>query len=129
MRPRGVRTMTATLVVVLLAGCAPHEGFILRGVALAGPTCPVVTQPPDPACADRPVAGARILVFDAAGSELASLVTTEDGSFSVELPAGSYQLVPQAVTGLMGNAPPITVEVGGDTDPGLVTVSYDTGIR
>jgi len=121
--------MTATLVVALLAGCAPSDGRILRGVAVAGPTCPVVTEPPDPACADRPVAGARILVLDAAGSEVAAIVTSDDGSFSVELPAGSYQLVPQAVAGLMGTAPPITVEVRGGAEPGLVTISYDTGIR
>ena len=42
----------------------------IRGVALAGPVCPVETVPPDPNCAARPVAGAVILVRDGSGSEV-----------------------------------------------------------
>jgi len=122
----------ATLVMAfMLGGCAPPPEPLttVRGVAVAGPTCPVVTDPPDPACDDRPVAGAVIVVLDATGAEVSSVVTEEDGSFSVALPPGSYQLVPQAVEGLMGTAAPMAVEVGGGTGPGLVTLSYDTGIR
>ena len=119
------------LVALVLGGCAPPTEPLstVRGVALAGPTCPVVTDPPDPACDDRPVVGAVIVVLDAAGAQVSTVVTGDDGSFSIELPAGSYQLVPQAVDGLMGTAAPMVVEVGGGAGPGLVTLSYDTGIR
>ena len=71
---------------------------------VAGPTCPVVSDPPDPECADRPVAGAVIVVQDDEGKEVARVTTDEDGAGSIELAPGAYRLVPQPVEGLMGTA-------------------------
>ena len=101
----------------------------MEGVALAGPTCPVVTDPPDPACEDRPVAGARVRVLGPDGSEVAILVTDDEGRFSIELAPGSYELVPQPVTGLMGTAAPVTIDVEDGVEAEPVTLAYDTGIR
>jgi len=122
---------TLSLVLVLLVACGPATGptATLRGIAVAGPTCPVVTDPPDPGCQDRPIGGARVLVTDASGSEVASAVTDEDGRFSVELPPGTYRLVPQPVTGLMGTAAPVTVRVIHGAAMVPITLAYDTGIR
>ena len=39
----------------------------VRGTVTSGPTCPVVTNPPNPSCADRPVAGAVLVFRDASG--------------------------------------------------------------
>ena len=105
------------------------EGATLTGVALAGPTCPVVREPRDPACDDRPVAGAEIVIVDARGDEVASAVTDAAGTFSVALPAGEYQLVPQPVEGLLWTpgATAIVVRDGVDLEP--LTILYDTGIR
>lgn len=115
---------------VLLAGCAPQAAptAMLRGVALAGPTCPVVRDPPDPACDDRPVAGAQIVVRDAAGIEVARVTTGEDGRFAMALPPGRYVVAPQAVEGLMGTAATIAVELT-EGQNAQITISYDTGIR
>jgi len=41
-------------------------GVGIEGIALAGPTCPVV-KPNDPACADRPVAGVTVHIIAADG--------------------------------------------------------------
>lgn len=96
------------------------------GTAAAGPTCPV-EQPDDPACQPRPVAGATVLIRDATGAEVASAVSGADGTFFVELPAGSYTLFAQPVEGLMGFPEPVPVEV---TDgEATVDLAYDTGIR
>jgi hypothetical protein len=67
-------------------------------------------------------------MVDDSGDHVATVMTGPDGSFSVDLPAGSYRLQPQPVEGLMGTAPEVTftVMVGEPTD---LTVSYDTGIR
>ena len=100
----------------------------IRGVALAGPVCPVETVPPDPNCAARPVAGAVILVRDGSGSEVARVTTGPDGDFFVPLPAGPYVLEPQPVDGYMGTAPPVEVSVQ-DGIAAEVQVDYDTGIR
>jgi hypothetical protein len=122
--------LTAILLVALLVACAPpaSPSATLRGVALAGPTCPVVTDPPDPACDDRPVIGAQIVILDAAGNEVARVTTGDDGTFAVALAPGRYRVVPQAVEGLMGTAAPLEVVLAeGENEP--IAVSYDTGIR
>lgn len=100
----------------------------LRGIVTAGPTCPVVTEPPDPACADRPVAGAVLVVQDASGAEVARVTSAADGTFVLELAPGAYRLVAQPVEGLMGTPGPM--EFGVEEGPlSELTVSYDTGIR
>lgn len=97
------------------------------GSAHAGPVCPVVRNPPDPACAPRPVAGARIVVHGADGSEVASVRTDDTGAFSMELPPGRYTVEAEPVDGLMGRPAPQTIEV---TDgPTTIDLEYDTGIR
>ena len=100
----------------------------IRGIALAGPVCPVETEPPDPDCAPRPVAGAVIVVRDGSGAEVARTTTDADGGFVVPLAPGIYVLEPQAVEGYMGTAAAIEVEVqaGVTTE---VQLDYDTGIR
>lgn len=101
----------------------------VRGTVIAGPTCPVVTDPPDPDCADRPVGGAVLVFTSAAGAKVSLTTSLADGSFSVELEPGSYRVVPQEVDGLMGTAAPIDVEVEAGQPMAEIIVSYDTGIR
>jgi hypothetical protein len=101
----------------------------VRGTVRSGPTCPVVTNPPNPGCADRPVAGAILVFYDASGREAARTTSAADGTFSVELAPGAYRLVAQPVQGLMGT--PAAMDVGVEAGQPMtgVTVSYDTGIR
>ena len=98
----------------------------IRGLALAGPVCPVV-RPNDPNCADRPVAGATIHVLDETGTEVALLETDRSGAFVVTLEPGRYRVVADPVEGLMHRPDPVDVEVGATL--ALVQLSYDTGIR
>ncbi len=96
--------------------------------ATAGPTCPVVTDPPDPGCADKVVPGAVVVVRDSAGGEVARATLDAQGFAFVEVPAGGYVVEPQPVDGLMGTAEPTSVTVvDGTATP--VTLGYDTGIR
>ena len=101
----------------------------IRGTVTAGPVCPVVTDPPDPACADRPVPGAVLVVTTLTGVEVARAVTDAEGRFALALAPGTYRLAAQPVEGLMGT--PEAVEFGLDvgTSPLELMVSYDTGIR
>lgn len=126
MRILGVATITALLVV----GCrAPTPGLAIHGIVRAGPACGVVSDPPDPSCDDRPVAGAEIVVRDEAGESVARVRSEDDGSFSVTLAAGRYTLEPQPVEGLLGTAPSVEVTVGEAVPTGPVEIIYDTGIR
>lgn len=120
------------VLLVIVGGCqtpAPSGGEAVRILALAGPTCPVVSDPPDPDCEERPVEGAVIVVADEDGAEVARMTTDGEGSASVELAPGSYLLVPQPVEGLMGTAVPIEITVAHGVAGEPVTIAYDTGIR
>ena len=108
------------------AGGSLPAGPGIAGQALAGPTCPVV-KPGDPACNDRPVAGATILIRDGTGAVVAQMTTDVNGQFQLAVPAGQYVVEPQPVQGLMGTAPKVDVMVGGAFE--VVRITYDTGIR
>jgi len=99
----------------------------LGGRVSAGPGCPVA-KPGDPACDDKPVKGAVLVVKGAGGLEVARVTTDASGLFRIPLQPGDYTLQPQAVEGLMGTASPMpfTVREGAET---FLDVSYDTGIR
>jgi len=101
----------------------------VRGRVTAGPTCPVERDPPDPACADRPVAGAVLIFRDGAGTEIARVTSDADGTFAVTLAPGSYGLTAEPVEGLMGTPGPMDVEVAAGQPTAELVVSYDTGIR
>jgi hypothetical protein len=124
-------TALFALVASLLLACcqAPTPEQTITGVVTAGPVCPVVTEPPDPDCDDRPVAGAEIVVRDASGETVATVRSGEDGTFSVDVPAGRYELVPQPMEGLMGTAGPVEVAVEEGVPAGPIEIIYDTGIR
>lgn len=94
---------------------------------MAGPTCPTERQPPDPDCADQPVAGAVLIVTDLDGTEQSRVASEADGRFGLRLAPGPYRLVPQPYDGLLGTAPPQEFTVG--SDPVELYVAYDTGIR
>ena len=122
-------------LAVLVAACGilgtapqPPPGTGVTVTAAAGPTCPVETIPPDPACAPRPVAGATILIKAGEGTIVARLVTDANGIASVALMPGEYAVEPQPAAGLMGTAASqeVTVVAGAMAS---VLLAYDTGIR
>jgi len=128
-----MKAMVAVVVVLAVgasacgsAGTATSRVFSVEGVVHAGPTCPVVREPPDPACADQPVAGAELVVLDASGREVIRVRTDAEGRFQAELPAGRYMLAPQPVAGLLGTPAPIDFTVPAEQP---LDVAYDTGIR
>ena len=100
----------------------------IAGRVLAGPTCPVQKDPPDPDCADRPVTGAVLVVFDSNGREVTRAASNPNGFVQIVLDPGSYRLEPQPVEGLLGTAAPFEIDIrAGETVE--VTIFYDTGIR
>ncbi|HUP17185.1 MAG TPA: carboxypeptidase-like regulatory domain-containing protein [Acidimicrobiia bacterium] len=128
--PRSGRIVAvAVLFFVLSMACGrgPEAGIVISGMALAGPVCPVETNPPDPACAPRPVVGAMVLAVSESGDRV-EVTTGPDGRFSFDVAAGRYQIVAQPFEGLMGTPEPVEVEAAsGSIDVGVLM--YDTGIR
>jgi len=131
-----VKTYLLVALILLASACAESAGTTTSdltgavvGTVLAGPTCPVEQEPPDPDCADRPVDGAVIVVMDA-GQELTRVTTGEDGTFEIRLPIGTeYMLVPQSVEGLLETPAAATVILTAVNERIRVTFTYDTGIR
>lgn len=119
----------ASVQLIDEAGDVLPDATGVRGVVTAGPTCPVVTEPPDPACAERPVAGAVLVFSNGGGTEVARATSATDGTFSVELAPGAYQVTTEPVEGLMGTPAPMDVEVEAGQPMTELQVSYDTGIR
>jgi hypothetical protein len=117
---------------VVSAGCGdsgpapiPEGDLSLRVVALAGPTCPVQQDPPQPGCDDRPVSGAVVAVVDDAGRRLTA--TTDDaGEAEFMLRAGRYSVEAAPVEGLLGTPDPVEFTLESDRS---MVLGYDTGIR
>ena len=131
-----MRVATFILIILSAVACTapgpsvPAEVGTLDVTVLAGPVCPVETQPPDPACEPRPVAGAQLFVSPGDGTDIVvSQATTDENGFArFELPAGTYIVTGSEVAGFFGIPDPAMADVlGGDTAP--LTLSYDTGIR
>lgn len=125
-----VAALILTIAACAVAGApspavVPGTGLAIS--ALAGPTCPVETLG-DPACAPRPVAGAKVTILDAQGREAAMVVLDAKGSAAVALASGTYVVRAQPAGGLMGTPEPMEVAVlDGKLTP--IALSYDTGIR
>lgn len=104
-----------------------HSG--IKGTVMAGPTCPVVQNPPDPACADKPVA-TNVWISRKITPQQIFATTQSDakGTFQLSLPPGEY--VVQA--GSSGVPFPRCTDASATVAPSgytEVTVSCDTGIR
>lgn len=79
-------------------------------------------------CADRPVTGAVLVVFDSGGREVTRAASNPDGFVQIVLDPGSYRLEPRPIEGLLGTAAPFEIDIrAGETVD--VTIFYDTGIR
>jgi hypothetical protein len=148
-RMRGLTWLALVIVVITIGACsgsattpgatqpratpgATQSGPapVIRGTVTAGPVCPVESNPPDPACAPRPVAGAVIVAINDEGDEVGRTVTGDDGTY--ELPVGqtgTLTITGEPVEGLMGAPKPQQVTLTGDIRTVTLDLVYDTGIR
>jgi hypothetical protein len=115
-------------VGALDAGIASSSG--IRGRVTSSPTCPVERTPPDPACAPRGFA-ARLTIRHVSDNGVAARVATKgDGSYSVRLKAGRYNVSARPVSGRPLPSCPrrvrATVRSGRYT---RVAIDCDSGIR
>ena len=125
------RLLALSLIAPALSACgggdpgAPQDSGI-RGRALLGPTCPVVTQ--DMPCPPEPYEG-EIWVLAAGSDELVATVRSgEDGRFEVRLAPGDYVLEGDATAESFPYAKPVTVTVRAGAFA-RATLTFDTGIR
>ena len=98
----------------------------VSGTILLGPTCPVMRDPPDPKCADKPIFG-EFIVQNAMGNiEFTRFSTDADGTFSVSLPVGEYSVTWAEPRGMGIQGHLVNVQVGETNE---YTITFDTGVR
>ena len=124
--------LAGVLSCILVGACSSErptdETATITGRLVAGPTCAVETNPPDPGCAPRAVPDAEIVATLTDGAQLRTS-SDQDGRFSLVLPPGVVTITFAAVEGLMGTPDAITATVAGSQTLDLSEVTYDTGIR
>lgn len=105
----------------------PSRGSGVRGTVLLGPTCPVMRDPPDPACAEKPYATA--IVVYRADSQSPFVIGNSDtsGAFEFSLPPGAYTLSAKGGT-MLPRCTETKVTVVSKTYL-TTTIPCDTGIR
>lgn len=120
-------------LIIITVACTPAEpapgaGFI-EVRAVAGPVCPVERDPPDPACAPRPVPDARIVVHPMGEPDVVAEGSTDHaGIVLLEVAPGDYVVAGGEVAGMFGVPEPTgtSVRTGMTT---FVELAWDTGIR
>ena len=112
------------------AGASAAATVHVTGHVTAGPVCPVERNPPDPACAPRPVAGGHVSVVDPASAAVIGTTTTvQDGAYAVDVPPGSYELRAEADPPGIGGTKPVPFVADRGNQGMTVDIELDTGIR
>ncbi|MBP9855837.1 MAG: hypothetical protein KBC48_00805 [Candidatus Pacebacteria bacterium] len=99
------------------------------GAVLLGPTCPVVQDPPDPICADKPYATSLVVTTPDGARVIKQFTSDESGRFNVDLPAGEYTIRSAAAANILPYCASVESIIVKPNDSTEVAVSCDTGIR
>jgi hypothetical protein len=104
-----------------------HSG--VKGTVVAGPTCPVERNPPDPACADKPIQ-TNVWISRKVAPEQVIATTYSDklGVFQLSLPPGDY-VIQAGSSGVPYPRCTDTSATVGSTGYTNIVINCDTGIR
>lgn len=107
------------------AGRLPASG--ISGLTVVDIGCPTLTTASS--CPTQPI-GARLqFTRQDSGVAVVELQTADDGTFTVELPPGRYQILPSNLDGApLPSAEPLAVDVV-DGQFTQLTIQFDSGIR
>lgn len=101
----------------------------ITGTVILGPSCPVMRNPPDPQCADKPYKAALVVTTPDGSRVITEFSSDTTGKFKVNIPPGEYIIRSASTTNIYprcssnGN---VIVKAGIFTG---TAVSCDTGIR
>ena len=100
----------------------------ISGIVLLGPICPVVKDPPEEECADKPFVTKLALTTSDQVRVIKEFSSDENGRFRVEVSPGEYAIRSAIAANVLPYCTSDIVKVnsGSYTE---TTVSCDTGIR
>jgi len=132
---KNLRTLMVGLAIIAtlsFSGCKsqPVQYGTLEGKVSIGPICPVERNPPDPACLPTAQTYAAWPIGVYKGSTLVDTLEPmpPDGSYSLELPVGSYTLNLEEQMGIGADNLPAEIVLYADKTT-TFDVEIDTGIR
>ena len=105
------------------------KGSGIRGMVLLGPTCPVIKDPPDPDCADKPYATTLVVTTSDQSRVIKEFQSDETGKFNVQVNPSEYAIRSAAASNILpycSSSEVIKVNASTYTE---TTVHCDTGIR
>lgn len=132
---KNILILAVILIIIPIGGCDQEQNKVLeqgflRGNISIGPLCPVETIPPNPNCQPTeatykawPIA---IWTIDKK-TKVGQLEPNLDGSYSFELPEGTY-LIDLEIQHLFDTTLPETVIIG-PNETAILDIYIDTGIR
>ncbi len=127
--PRQCRSADGTLFVEKIDTPVAESWGTIMGMVLLGPTCPVVKDPPDHECDDKPYKTELVLTTPDGARVVKQFSSNSDGTFRVEVAAGSYAIRSAAVANILPRcASNGTINVH-TNETTTADVSCDTGIR
>ena len=121
-------TGTSTATTTPISTTTPKTSGI-TGTVLLGPRCPVMRDPPDPQCDDRPYQTNLVVTTPDGARTIVQFSSNTTGKFKVNVPPGEYVIRSAPTSNFYprcssnGN---VIVKAGVFTD---TAVSCDTGIR
>jgi hypothetical protein len=127
--PRQCRSVEGTLFVEEIDTPVAESWGTILGTVLLGPTCPVMREPPDPECADKPYQTNLALTTVDGARVIKTFSSKSDGTFRVEVQAGEYAIRSAATANVLpycSSNGTIQVRINETTN---ADVSCDTGIR
>ena len=119
--------MALWVVNVRVAKAPSSDTTGVHGTVLLGPTCPVMRNPPDPQCGDRPYATTIVVRRAGADATFATGKSDATGAFQFSLSTGSYTLSAGGGT-MLPRCSPVNIVVPA-TGYTTADISCDTGIR
>jgi hypothetical protein len=105
------------------------ESGMITGVVTVGPTCPVERIPPDPNCADKPIATELSVMTKDMSQVLQTFTSKSDGTFSIHFPVGSYVIVQKEGSPVFPRCAQSEIFTVLARSTVSVSISCDTGIR
>ncbi|HEX9846368.1 MAG TPA: hypothetical protein VGA92_07915 [Candidatus Nitrosotenuis sp.] len=99
------------------------------GVVMLGPTCPVVENPLDPECADKPYETTLVVTTADQSRVIKEFSSDANGKFSVEVSPGEYAIRSAAAANVLPYCSSNDTIKLSANDYTEITVHCDTGIR
>ncbi|MEX2010517.1 MAG: hypothetical protein WD874_01805 [Parcubacteria group bacterium] len=124
--PTPVSTLTTDTEFITLNPADYPEGYSgIIGVVTIGPTCPVVQNPPEDSCNDKPYSG--LLIITSSSGKKAYITPDEMGRYAAHMEPGTYQ-ISSGSSMPMPSLGPVTLTVKKGVFERLDLV-FDSGIR